>query len=245
MELKVYEDHEAQSAAAAAMIIECIKKKPDALISLATGDSPKLTYKLLTERADKEKVDFSNCRFVALDEWVGIPPDNPGSCHHFLHTYLFQPLGIAPAQVHLFDGMTANEEADCERMNAVISDNGPVDLMLVGVGMNGHVGFNEPGSALNAMAHVSVLDEITKSVSKKYFLDEPFISKGMTLGLKQVMEANTLLMLANGKKKAPVIKKLLGEEISTSFPASVMRLRANSILMIDSEAASELETTGV
>lgn len=243
MELKVYRDYTTLSHSAAEMIINCIKEKPNALLCFATGDTPRLTYNMVDEIAKKEGTDFSKCFIIGLDEWLSIPPGNAGSCNHFLHHYLLQPLQIDPSQVHLFNAMTTNEEVECESMNKVVSEKGPVDFMIVGVGMNGHIGFNEPGTDIDSMAHVVLLDETTRMVGKKYFREEVSIDKGITLGLDQVMQAKTLLMIANGKKKAPVIKQAMEKEISTSFPASLIRKHRNSILMIDSEAASELETS--
>ena len=126
-------------------------------------------------------------------------------------------------------------------MNRVIEEKGPVDLMIVGVGMNGHIGFNEPGAEIDSTAHVSILDETTRTVGKKYFETEVPITKGITLGLKQVMETKTLVMIANGKKKAPVIKRAVENEITTSFPASLIRRHKNSFLLIDREASTELQ----
>lgn len=114
--------------------------------------------------------------------------------------------------------------------------------MVAGIGMNGHIGFNEPGTDINSMAHVARLDEITQEVGKKYFTEEVAISKGITVGLKQVLQAKTLLMMASGKKKAPVIKRAVEEKTGTHWPASLIQQHANGVLMIDTEAASELVT---
>ena len=245
MQIKIFQNYQTLSEAAATMIMDFVKKKPNALLCFATGDSPRLTYKILTEKAKEQHIDFSKCLIVGLDEWLGIAPDKPGSCHHFLHNYLFEPLSIDPAQVFLFDSMTTNEQEECERINRIMEEKGPIDFMLVGVGMNGHIGFNEPGTDIDSKAHVSVLDDTTRTVGKKYFLEEVSIRKGMTLGLKQVMQAQTLLMMANGKKKAPVINQALEKEISNSFPASLIRQHKQGILMIDIEAASELEKSNL
>lgn len=242
MELKVFNDHEAQSAAAADMIVDRIMNKPGAVLCFASGDSPRLAYQKAAERVRSERVDISNCLFIGLDEWLGIPPDNSGSCHYFLQHYLFGPMNIDPAQIHLFNGMTTDEDKECERMNNVIAMNGGIDLVVVGVGMNGHIGFNEPGTDIETTAHVAMLDEITRTVGKKYFNEPVPINKGITVGLKQVMEAGTLLMMANGKKKAPVIKRAVEGDTGTEFPASLVRKHANGILMIDAEAAAELKT---
>ena len=242
MESKIYPDYDAMSAAAASLIIDCVRKKPAALLCFATGDTPRLTYQKLVEMAAEEEVDFSKVFIVGLDEWLGIPPDNSGSCQYFLRHYLLDPLKIKPSQIHLFDALSTDPAAECEKMNGVIAEKGPVDFMVVGVGMNGHIGFNEPGTDPNSVAHVAALDNTTKTVGQKYFEQEVAISQGITLGLKQVFEANTMLMIANGKKKAPVIQRTLEGEISTEFPASLIRQNKNSILMIDSEAAQELKT---
>lgn len=241
MELKVFQDYTTLSAAAAAMLIDCVQKKPGALLCFATGDTPKLAYQIVVEIAKRDGVNFRNCFFVGLDEWLGIPPENTGSCHHFLHRYLLKPLAVDPSQVHLFDGMTTNEDEECKRMNEIVDKKGNIDFMVVGVGMNGHIGFNEPGTDIDSLAHVSMLDDITKKVGKKYFEEEVLINKGITLGLKQVMDAETLLMMASGKKKAPVIKLAMEKEISTFFPASLIRRHKKGILMTDIEAVSELE----
>jgi len=239
MELKVYKDYNEQSAAVAAMIIDCVKSKPEALLCFATGDSPKLAYEIVADRAVKEKVDFGQCFIIGLDEWMGIPPENTGSCHWYLHEYLFKPIGIDETQVHLFNAF-GDEKEECRKMNKLIAANG-IDLMVVGVGMNGHIGFNEPGTDINSLAHAATLDETTKTVGQKYFQDKVEIGKGITVGLKQVMEADTLIMVANGSKKAPVIKRAVEDNVSVVFPATLIRQHKNSFLVIDNEAASELK----
>jgi glucosamine-6-phosphate isomerase len=240
MKLKIYKDYNELSAAAAAMIIDCVKEKPDALLCFATGHSPKLAYEMVADRAMKEKIDFSRCFMIGLDEWMGIGPDNTGSCHWFLHEYLFNSIKIDASQVHLFNAFTKNEEEECKKMNKLIATNG-IDLMVVGVGMNGHIGLNEPGTSIDSLAHVAELEEITKTIGQKYFSGNTTINKGITVGLKQVMEAEMLLMLANGQSKAPVIKRAVEEKASTDFPASLIQQHKNGFLIIDSEAASELK----
>lgn len=241
MELQLFETHEMQSAAAAALIINTVKKDPAAVFCFATGDSPRRTYELLAERAAGEKIDFSKCTLIGLDEWMGVDPANTGSCHCFLQTYLIKPLGLSPGQVHLFDAMATVEQSECEKMDQFIREKGGIDCMLVGVGMNGHIGFNEPGTSEHLTAHVIGLDPITLTVGQKYFTDTMQAKKGITLGLKQVMEARMLLMMANGKKKAGIIQQAAEGAISNKVPASLIRQHHNGILMLDSEAASALK----
>lgn len=242
MELKVFPDYNELSAAAAEMIVGCVRSKPDALLCFATGDTPKLAYQLTSVLAQKNNVDFSSCFIIGLDEWMGIPPENTGSCHYFLHHYLLSPLKINQRQVYLFNAMTANEEDECDKMDSIIAGNGGIDFVLAGIGLNGHLGFNEPGTATNTMAHVAILEEITKTIGQKYFEENVNVSNGITVGLKQVMQAKTLLMMANGRKKAPVIKRIMEGEASIHFPASLIRQHIGGVLMVDNEAASQLET---
>ena len=237
MELHIHKDYADLSAAAANMIIDCVQENPQALLCMATGDTPRLTYQLLAKRVLAENIDVSRCFFIALDEWLGVSPDNKGSCHWFLQEFLLRPMHIAPAQVHLFDAFAKDEQAACESMNQLIAAKGGIDLALVGVGMNGHIGFNEPGTSVESLTHVAVLDDTTQTVGQKYFSEKMEIKKGITVGLQQVMAAQKLLMMANGKKKAPVVSRLLTGDISNQFPASLVRLLPQAVLMVDEEAA--------
>jgi glucosamine-6-phosphate isomerase len=240
MELKIFEDHEQQSAAAADMIIELVQSKPDAVLCLATGDSPRRTYELIVEKANASKVDFSKCSFIGLDEWVGISPENPGSCHWFLHHYLFGPLEIKEEQVFLFNAMTDDLEAECKKMNGIVQQK-KIDLMLVGVGMNGHIGFNEPGTSNELLAHVSILDDTTLSVGKKYFNGSMDTNQGITLGLTHFLQSKKALMMANGTMKASIIQKTMEENTSTHIPSTLIRQHPNAILSIDNAASSALK----
>ena len=241
MILKVFENYPAMSASAADVIVECLRRKPESLICFATGDTPRLAYEILVEKIRTAKVDGSKFSLIGLDEWLGITHDNPGSCHHFLHHYLIQPLSMSAWRVHLFNGMSLNTEEECNKMNRLLYERGPIDLMVVGVGMNGHIGFNEPGESLESEAHVAILDETTRTVGLKYFDQDVTINKGITLGLKQVADARTLLMIANGKNKASIMRQVLEEEITNDIPASLVRTHQNGIVLIDREAAFQLE----
>jgi galactosamine-6-phosphate isomerase len=240
MQLKIYSDHQSLSDAAANEIIDLVKRKPNAVLCLASGDTPRLTCRLLAEKVSKDKVDVSQCTFVGLDEWVGIPPDNDGSCHYFFHHELFEPLHLSEKQIHLFDAVTDKLQDECPKMDAVILEKGGIDLMIVGIGMNGHIGFNEPGVSFDNFSHVIDLDDTTLSVGQKYFKTKVSLQKGITLGLKHLQESKKVLLLANGSKKAEVIKKTVEGEITDSFPASIMQTHPNGFVMIDKEAASLL-----
>ncbi len=241
MQLTIFNDYHTLSFYAAEEIIRLVKSKPDAVICFASGDTPRLAYKLLVEKALVEKIDFSRVTFIGLDEWVGIPPSNEGSCHYFLKSNLIDQLNFTDSNIHLFDALSEHLRQECDLMDAVIVSKSGIDLMLVGLGMNGHIGFNEPGASFNNYSHVIALDNITTSVGQKYFNLATMLQQGITLGLKHLSEANRVLLLANGNRKAAIIKKVLEEEVNALVPGSIIRLHSNSAVLIDKEAASLLK----
>lgn len=240
MTIRIFNDYHILSVNAANEIIAAVSSRPKSVLCLAAGDTPKETYQLLAERSRAENIDFSQCTFVGLDEWVSIASDNPGSCHFFLREHLFKPLNIDSAQIHLFDGMSRDLDAECERMNRLVRDHGGIDLMLVGVGMNGHIGFNEPGARADQYAHVADLDSTTRSVGQKYFSQSTELRQGITLGLKHFLESRRAILLASGAKKAEVIRIALTAPVNPEMPASLIRLHPQGLAMLDADAASLL-----
>ena len=240
MECRIFDDYDELSAAAAELIIGIVERKPDAVLCFATGNSPVGTYKALAQKAKESGTDFSQCFCFGLDEWLGVPPEKSGSCHYLLYEQVFNPLGISPAQVHLFDGMTKDIQMECRIMNGEIENAGGIDCMLVGIGLNGHIGFNEPGVDIALQAHEQELQDSTLASGQLYFNEPTAIAKGITLGLGQVMKARTLLMLASGKSKAEIIHKACDGPVSNEVPASYIQHHRHAVLMIDREAATLL-----
>ncbi len=225
---------------AARHVIDLVRSKPNALLCIAAGDTPKLTCDLIANIGKKEKVDFSRCFFASLDEWVGIPPENEGSCQYFLRNYLFTPLKISDKQFHLFNALATDTQKECADMDAFIKDHGGIDLIIVGVGRNGHIGFNEPGISFEQYSHVVDLDETTQTVGQKYFREETKLTKGITLGLQHLIEAKKAILIANGIKKAEVMREAIEGEINPRMPASIMRKHDDGEIILDEEAASKL-----
>lgn len=240
MKLNIYEDYNEMSAAAADLVIDVVKKKPEAVLCFATGNTPVGTYQWLAEKAKAGKTDFSNCFCIGLDEWLGVPATKSGSCHYILQQQVFGPLGIKGSQVHLFDGMTTDIESECNRMNKMIDSKGGIDCMLVGIGLNGHIGFNEPGVDMNLLAHEQELHQSTLASGQNYFTEATEIKKGITLGMAQVMKAGTLLLLANGQSKAAIMQLALEGEITNRVPASYVQAHKNGVVMLDKQAAAAL-----
>ena len=240
MEIKIYSDYETLSIAVAQTMVELVKKKPGAVICLASGHTPLLPCQEFVKKVKNEKVDISNTTFLGLDEWVGVPPENEGSCHYFLYNTVFNPLNVKENQVHVFNAMVTDLDEECKKMDSVIKNNGGIDLMIVGIGMNGHIGFNEPGVSFSNYSHVISLDETTLSVGQKYFSSATTLSKGITIGLKHLMEAKEVILIANGEKKSAIIKQTVEERISDQIPATILQTHSNSYIMIDKAAASQL-----
>lgn len=240
MKLKRFNDYQGLSDFAAGEIAVAIKNKPSLVLCLASGDTPKLTVELAVKKLNDEKVDYSKITFIGLDEWVGLPSANTGSCHYFFQNKLIGPLQLKPSQCFLFDALADDLINECVKMDSFINDKNGIDIMVVGIGMNGHIGFNEPGTSFNNLSHVIELDEITRSVGQKYFNEKVELGKGITIGFKHLLNAKKVFLLANGSKKAEVIRKTVEGAVTENFPASIMQQHENGFILIDEEAASLL-----
>ena len=166
-------------------------------------------YQLLAKKLNENKIDLSKCTIIGLDEWVGIPPDNEGSCQYFLRNELLNHINLNSSQVYLFNALSEDLARECRIMDEVIKVRKGLDLIVVGVGMNGHIGFNEPGVQFDLYSHVIDLDETTQSVGQKYFKSTTALKKGITLGLRHLTESKKAILIANGSKKADVIKAIV------------------------------------
>ena len=237
MTIHKYFDYEELSAETAKIIIDVLNKKPDALICIASGDTPLGVCKFLSKSDPKI---FEKCTFVGLDEWVGMDENDEGSCKFGIYEYLLKPLHIPTERIKYFDAKAADLEAECKKINEFIAARGGLDVMLVGVGMNGHIALNEPNTSFETYAHVSDLEEITISVGQKYFKKPTILTQGITLGLKHLQKAKLPILIANGAKKSSVIKKALTEEITEAFPASIFQKIPYSLVVLDQEAAQLL-----
>ncbi len=243
METKIYPNYETLSAAVAQIMFDTIKQKPTAVICLASGHTPLLPCQLFVQKANDEHLHISEATFLGLDEWVGVPPENEGSCHYFLYNTVFNPLILQAGQIHVFNGLAEDLNAECETMDEVIENNGGIDLMIVGIGINGHIGFNEPGISFNNLSHVIELDKTTIEVGQKYFPAATTLSKGITIGLQHLMNAKQALLIANGEKKAAIIQQTIESEVSNQIPATIMRTHKNGIIMLDDAASSMINKT--
>ncbi|WP_028777959.1 glucosamine-6-phosphate deaminase [Shimazuella kribbensis] len=241
MQLNILENYEQMSQATAQTIIECVMKKPKSLLCLAGGHTPLRTFELLVEAAQNQQVDFRQCHFVSLDEWVGLGKDTAGSCKETLYHTLFDPLSIREEQICFFDGLTSDLATESQRIDSFIHQHQQIDLILLGVGMNGHLGFNEPNVNPDLYSHIVDLDPITKQVSSKYFDTKLEVKQGITLGMKHIFEAGNILLIANNVKKSAIVQQTVEGEITTKIPSTLLQNHPNVHVFLDQAAASKLE----
>jgi glucosamine-6-phosphate isomerase len=234
MQYQVFTDYDALSEHAAQFMLELVRQKPTAVICVASGDTPLGTFQKVVANALPN--DFAEATFVALDEWVGIDPQNPGSCRSYVEKPLIEPLKIPAERVCFFDGMATNLAEECARVNEFVARRGGLDLIFVGIGTNGHIGLNEPGSSFENYAHISDLQDVTIAGGQKYFQDATPLTQGVTLGLRHFLEAKTAIVIANGPRKKDIIGRVLNEPIDTALPASVLHQHPNGYLWVDEAA---------
>lgn len=240
MKILSYPTFEEMSRAVANLIVKQITQKPASLICIPSGDSPLGVFKCLIADAKEGKVNFDYCTFVGLDEWVGLGDGDDGSCTTFLYDHFFTLANIGSDKIVLFNARSNNLDNECEKMNNFLAANGPLDIMMVGIGMNGHIGLNEPGTDSNLYAHYAPLAKSTITVGQKYFKQQTELHDGITLGLKNLQEAGIPLLIASGPNKAAIIATSLKGEITENVPASIFQKLPSAIIFLDEAAAFAL-----
>jgi len=191
---------------------------------------------------ERGELDISRARFVSLDDWVGLSADaREDDCTHFMIRHLYGPLQIRADHMTLFDTDAADLEAECRRIDQVIFDNGGVDFMMLGLGMNGHLGLNEPGADFHNYAHVMGLDDVTKSVGQKYFSHETSLTGGITLGIQHMFEAKQVVLQICGKHKQDIVRQLYTTGVTTQLPGSVFQVLPTGSVIMDADAAEKIQ----
>ena len=238
--MTIYPDYQALSRATAECIANYLREKPASLVCLASGHTPLGTLACLVEMVKAKELTLDACTFVGLDEWVGMNGKDAGSCRHLMDEAFFFPLQIPESRIHFFDGRAQQLSAEVERINQVIDQHGALDIMLVGIGTNGHIAMNEPGSSFRGKAHIGQLAEETIAVGQKYFETPTALDKGITLGLQNFADAKLPILIANGAKKAGIIKRVLTEKPDEQCPATIVHKIEKCAVLLDAEAASLL-----
>lgn len=241
MEVLVKENVDAMSRQSAEMIADVIRRKPRAVLGLATGSTPVGTYKELIRLHKEEGLDFSRVVTFNLDEYVGLSHDHPQSYHHFMWENLFKHVNINAKNVHIPDGTAKDVPGFCREYEEQIVKAGGLDVQLLGIGSNGHIAFNEPGSSLGSRTRVKTLDMKTRQDNARFFRTLDEVPKyAITMGIGTIMEARQLILLANGSGKADAIAKTVEGPITAIVPATIVQLHPKATIIVDQEAASKL-----
>jgi glucosamine-6-phosphate deaminase len=238
----VEESYEKMSEEAAKILAQRIHTKPDIVLGLATGSTPLGLYKQLIQMHKDQGLDFSKVTTFNLDEYVGLSPKHDQSYNYFMWENLFKHVNISPENVFIPMGMSDNIEGFCQWYEQKIVQKGGIDLQLLGIGANGHIAFNEPGSSLGSRTRIKTLTEKTIEDNSRFFENEKDVPiHAITMGVGTIMEAREILLAANGKAKADAIKSTIEGSITAGCPASVLQLHPRSRIVVDKEAASLLE----
>lgn len=240
MDIITCKDYDEMSHRAVDLIAESIRQNPNALVSFPGGDTPLGMVQEFVRRVNSGDIDISGANYVSLDEWVGLSADDEGSCGNFNQTNLISKLEKPFKNVHIINGAAENIQDEIEKLDAYINEYGPLTISALGIGLNGHLGFNEEGADINSNAHILPLSETTKRVMSKYFGDKFSPTEGITQGLGQIMNADTVILIANGEKKAEIIEKTVQGEVTPSVPASILQKHKNCYVVIDEAAAERL-----
>ena len=240
MEVIKVKNYEELSKVAADIIAELLKEKPDATLGLATGSSPIGLYQNLIKKYQAGEISFKDVKSYNLDEYCELPKSHPESYYSFMHRNLFSQVDIKEENVHIPNSEGSDLEKLCNEYNELLHA-ANIDLQLLGIGANGHIGFNEPGTSFEQETFIVKLTEKTRLDNQRFFnsLDE-VPTHAMTMGIKNIMQAKKLLLVASGKNKQDAVKKLLSGEITEEFPASILNKHNDVIVIIDEEAAGLL-----
>ena len=233
-------DYADMSRKAANIISAQVIMKPDCVLGLATGGTPVGTYEKLVERYNEGDLDFSEVTSVNLDEYRGLPKEHPESYWSFMHKNLFDKVNIRPEAIHLPDGTNPDAADACKKYNEIIHSVGGIDLQLLGLGPNGHIGFNEPGEAFELETHCVDLTPATIEANKRFFDGNVDLvpKQAYTMGIRTIMQARKVLMVVNGAGKAEIVKKAFFGPVTPEVPASILQLHPDFILVADEEALS-------
>ncbi|MEH7238756.1 glucosamine-6-phosphate deaminase [Bacillus sp. JJ1562] len=239
MKVVAVKDFKEMSQLAAAMISHQVKEKPNSVLGLATGGTVVGTYEELIKDHGQNKTSYENIQTVNLDEYLGIDKDHPNSYHHFMMENLFSNININQENIHIPNGLANNYEEEGQKYEKVISDLGGVDLQLLGIGVNGHIGFNEPGTPFNSVTHVVELEESTRQANLRFFNSiEEVPTHAVTMGISTIMNSRKILLLVSGKTKAEILEKVINEDITETIPATVLKNHPDVTIIADEEALS-------
>jgi len=234
-------DYEEMSIKAATVISSQKTLFPDSVLGLATGSTMEGTYQILSEWYEQGWIDYSELKSVNLDEYVGLSADHSQSYHYYMKKHLFSKINIDEKNTNLPNGMASDPEAECRHYDEIIEGYGRIDLQLLGLGPNGHIGFNEPADEFPSLTHCVYLTEETIKANSRFFDDINEVPRNaLTMGIKSIMQANKVLLCVNGAHKADALKSVLTGPITPQVPGSILQLHSDLIVVADEEALSKM-----
>ncbi|WP_051302001.1 glucosamine-6-phosphate deaminase [Salibacterium aidingense] len=230
-------NYQEMSDLAAELFIQEIKNDPEVVLGLATGGTPEATYRSLIQKS--QDLDLSRIHTFNLDEYEGLSPSHPNSYHRYMAERLFEPLQLKASQTHLPRGDAADLENEAERYEQLIQEKGGVDVQLLGIGENGHIGFNEPGTSFTSRTHIVDLNPSTREANARYFEKKENVpNRAITMGIASIMDSRRIILLASGERKKQAMAKLLNEEKTQDFPASILQDHPYVTIIADEPALS-------
>lgn len=242
MEVIIQPDQDAAAGLVARIVAHELRANPHLVLGLATGTTMECVYRHLVRLHKHDKMDFSLCRTFNLDEYVGLDPSDPNSYRHYMDQHLFGHVNIDPRNTHLPNGRAANLEEECRRYEAAIQRFGGIDLQVLGIGTAGHIGFNEPLSALRSRTRVKALTPTTLKQNAPHFGgEEKMPRRAITMGVGTIIEARRCLLLATGESKAGVIAQAVEGPITSMVSASALQLHPRCTVIVDEAAAGQLK----
>ncbi len=242
MEVLIAETYDEMSVRAAAVVGKLIKIKPNAVLGMATGSTPLGLYRELVRLHQDEGLDFAQVTTFNLDEYVGLPNDEPHSYHYFMHEHFFQHVDVPSGNIYIPSGTTSNHAAFCAWYEERIRECGGIDIQILGIGADGHIAFNEPGSSLGSRTRLKTLARQTIEDNARFFErpdDVPVYA--ITMGVGTILEARAIVMLANGKTKAAAVARAIEGPVTSMITASALQLHPSVRVFLDRDAASELQ----
>ncbi|HDK7159577.1 glucosamine-6-phosphate deaminase [Clostridium botulinum] len=241
MRIIVVDNYEEMSKKAAAMVASQVILKPDSVIGLATGDTPIGMYKEIINIYKNQKMDFSKVRTFNLDEYYGLNRENPQSYYYYMINNLFNHVNIDKNNINIPNGMADKIEIECKEYERKIDKAGGIDLQILGIGVNGHIGFNEPDTSFESETHLVNLDEKTIESNSRFFSSKDQVpTKAISMGIRTIMHSKKIILLACGQNKADAIFKAIEGKITPNIPASILQLHKDVVVIVDRKAASKL-----
>jgi glucosamine-6-phosphate deaminase len=242
VEVIIVSDYEEMSARAAQIAIAELRKKPDMVLGLATGGTPEGLYARLIDAHKNDGLDFDRVVTYNLDEYVGLGPDHEQSYRYFMNDKLFNHINVKPENTHVPDGLAEPLLAHCAAYDQMIRDAGGIDLQVLGIGRDGHIAFNEPGTSLGSPTHVTALTRETIEDNARYFTSQDEVPRfAVTMGIASILGARKCLMLASGANKAEAVRATIEGPVTSQITASALQMHPDTVCIVDEAAAAQLE----